>query len=823
MLENEIGSMRLDIEKLEMRNVQIDVQVEELDRRISTNENNKRSISLSHEKELQELEENKKNLKLKQATLDQLDKKVNDTKEKIKSCNNEMDDIEAELKKIQERISQEKARSISIEAQIDVLEQAERSLSGFTSGSKALVEAVQKGKLTGHYDLLFSKIQVPAEYERAIASVLGETLEALVLDEKTDPEKALSFLESSESGRTVLLPKAWLQKGIVQDHHSINGAISALDVINVREDFQPIFQVLLKNVFIVKDHKSARQLLKKVSADIKCVTSKGEVFFSNGTVIAGKEVRVKTIARNREKQDLFQKQKDVKKAFEKLEENLREVSIRFEEKCKVKLNLDNISQDLQKENIQLIDTINSENLLLNQKQNKISWQNEQIQSFISQVENNNKEKEKLIKERIEIKQQASEHRKKLDAVIVELNKFPLEELRDELFSCSTNKAIEEQALHTAELHVEEARMRLEEKNQEKDGQKVRLEECVNMILSLIDQKNVCLKKEVEFEEKTIELESKIEPAEQRLKELEINQITLIESQDATRQQFSVAERHNIQAQMKLSRIREQQESLRKRIEEDFGLVYYEYAQTVEGPTPLPIDGMVENLPKLKKIPDDLEENIKQQKSLLRRMGPINPEAQKEFHDVQERYQFITDQLKDLEKAESDLRQVVTELDGLMKTEFEKTFQAVNEVFKTIFKALFGGGSAELIISDMENMTESGIDIHTTLPGKRKQELASLSGGERSLTAVALIFALLKVSPTPFCILDEVDAMLDESNVMRFGELLRDLSETTQFIVITHNRNTVQLANVLYGVTMGKDSTSQVISLKMEELTEDLVQ
>jgi len=129
----------------------------------------------------------------------------------------------------------------------------------------------------------------------------------------------------------------------------------------------------------------------------------------------------------------------------------------------------------------------------------------------------------------------------------------------------------------------------------------------------------------------------------------------------------------------------------------------------------------------------------------------------------------------------------------------------------------------LLLTDMENILDSGIEIEATLPGKRKQELAMLSGGERSLTAVALIFALLRISPPPFCILDEVDAMLDESNVVKFGEMLRELSNYTQFIVITHNRNTVQLADVLYGVTMGKDSVSQVISLKMDDLTDEMVQ
>ena len=202
---------------------------------------------------------------------------------------------------------------------------------------------------------------------------------------------------------------------------------------------------------------------------------------------------------------------------------------------------------------------------------------------------------------------------------------------------------------------------------------------------------------------------------------------------------------------------------------------------------------------------------------------MNPDAEVEYDEVCERVGFLTEQLQDLEKAEKDLRQVVSELDELMKKEFLKTFRKVEEEFKIIFGQLFTGGSARIFIEDEENIMESGIEIEATLPGKRKQELGLLSGGERSLTAVALIFALLKISPTPFCIMDEVDAMLDESNVMRFGELLRELSETTQFIVITHNRNTVQLADVLYGVTMGKDTVSQVISLRMDELTEEMVQ
>jgi len=177
---------------------------------------------------------------------------------------------------------------------------------------------------------------------------------------------------------------------------------------------------------------------------------------------------------------------------------------------------------------------------------------------------------------------------------------------------------------------------------------------------------------------------------------------------------------------------------------------------------------------------------------------------------------------DLFKAEEDLKKILADLDQLMKSEFHKTFQLVAEEFPRMFNRLFGGGSARLSLTDPDNIHDTGIEIHARLPGKREQELTLLSGGERSLTATALIFALLKISPTPFCVLDEVDAALDETNVGRFRELLVELSKDIQFILVTHNRNTVQAANVIYGITMGKDSTSQSISLRLDEVSEEML-
>jgi chromosome segregation protein len=232
--------------------------------------------------------------------------------------------------------------------------------------------------------------------------------------------------------------------------------------------------------------------------------------------------------------------------------------------------------------------------------------------------------------------------------------------------------------------------------------------------------------------------------------------------------------------------------------------------------------MVEQFPSLEELPAEIEESIQRQRGMLRRMGLINPEVQTEYRSVKERFEFLTTQVADLKKADSDLRQVISELDELMRREFRKTFDAVAHEFKGLFTRLFGGGSARLILNDSENPDDLGIDIEARLPGRRDQGLSLLSGGERSLTAVALIFSLLRVSPTPFCVMDEVDAMLDEANVGRFRDLLVELTQKTQFILVTHNRNTVQAADVIYGITMGRDSASQMISLRLDELSDEMV-
>jgi chromosome segregation protein len=233
--------------------------------------------------------------------------------------------------------------------------------------------------------------------------------------------------------------------------------------------------------------------------------------------------------------------------------------------------------------------------------------------------------------------------------------------------------------------------------------------------------------------------------------------------------------------------------------------------------PIGNPSVLDSLPVVDELPEGVEERIVQLRNQIKRLGAINYEAQAEFEELQKRHTFITEQSSDLEKASTSLQQVIAELNDVMKVTFRQTFDAIANAFQNTFKVLFGGGQAKLTLTNAENIDECGVEIQAQPPGKRPQSLALLSGGERSLTATALLFAILQVKPTPFCVLDEVDAALDESNVGRFRSMVESLSDQTQFILITHNRRTVEAASTIYGITMGADGASTALSLRLEDV------
>lgn len=312
------------------------------------------------------------------------------------------------------------------------------------------------------------------------------------------------------------------------------------------------------------------------------------------------------------------------------------------------------------------------------------------------------------------------------------------------------------------------------------------------------------------------LDARIEPLQARLGERQAAFEALEEEAAAAQRRAHDLETFYTQARVALSQQENMLEGLAERIRNDLGLVALSFEEGRGGQSPLPIGEIVEQLPVVEELPGDIEESIHNYRGQLQRMGAINAEAPEEYEQTLERHDFLTQQVEDLQQTEKRLRRVIAELDELTSRAFAATVAHVDTIFGQMFTQLFGGGSARLFLTEPDDLTISGVDIIAQLPNRRQQRLGLLSGGERSLTAAALLFALLKVAPPPFSVLDEVDAMLDEANVTRFRAVLRELAQQSQFIVITHNRGTVQAARTVYGVSMGADSASQVISIRPEE-------
>ncbi len=387
--------------------------------------------------------------------------------------------------------------------------------------------------------------------------------------------------------------------------------------------------------------------------------------------------------------------------------------------------------------------------------------------------------------------------------------------REALGAVRTEVAVAEQDLHSQRVALERETALLDRLRAQASARRQRAEELEAEHAAIVAHVKDLRAEVSRLEAQLREVRMRIRPAEEELERLGEEQTALEERERWSRDRVRDAEARLGRAQLEVARCQDELRLLSRRIEEDLGLVELELAESVTAQTPLPLRPMVSPLPIVEKLPEGLEEEIQRLKARLRRLGSVNPNAPTEYAEVQERHRFLTDQSDDLEAASAQLRQVVAELDELMEITFRDVFDAVAAKFSEVFTALFNGGSARLELTDPDDLMNTGVDIVAQPPGKRAQRLALLSGGERALTAVALLFAILHVSPTPFCVLDEVDAMLDEANVGRFRAMLADLAQQTQFIVITHNRVTIEAADTIYVISMGAEGVSQVVSLKLD--------
>jgi chromosome segregation protein len=752
-----------------------------------------------------------------------LESQLSKASQQFEERKSSLDELEKNLQQETSKIGEWQAQKSGFSAKLDVLVSSELQLIGSDDGIKSLFEDAQKGKISSRLASFGQLLVVPEEYERAIAGALGDFFDSLIIENPSESEDLLSYIEKNDKTRVNLLPKNLSINNESKELRKMDpGYKRASQVIECSADVRKLVDAMLDHVIIVNDRKEARKTISKISQDFRVVTMIGEVFHKNGVITAGKEKRTSLVGRPRQKQELQEAIRSTDRTISASQSLIDELQTRISEE---RNKFDSASGELEQIRVQCIqrqDLLQKKKIESEQEKHRQDLYKEQQQTYGQQLtdldEEIDVEKQKIVTTNGIVHQNSQ----KVDHLISLIKMNPSDELQRQVVHWSTRRAVLVRALTDFEARMVEKTISLDKAKTSLENLTRNLSELRKSLEELQDEKALLQKSEKEILIELSDLQLKISPSESELNEREALTLSFQADVSSARLVASNAERFFSQSQLEVSRQKDRIERLREKIEEDFGLVAFDYAVNVSGPNPLPLDGLVEQLPDLTQIPEDLEENINRQRAQLRRMGPINQEAEKEYDELSERFGFLGSQVEDLNKAEKDLQEIIAELDDLMKTEFRTTFDKVAEEFHQIFSRLFTGGTAKLIMTESEKITDNGVDIEARLPGRREQGLSLLSGGERSLTAAALVFALLKVSPTPFCVLDEVDAMLDEANVGRFCELLLELSDKTQFILITHNRNTVQVADVIYGVTMGKDSASQVISLKMDELTEEMV-
>ncbi|MFE4810967.1 chromosome segregation protein SMC [Peribacillus simplex] len=690
----------------------------------------------------------------------------------------------------------------------ELLEEMEDDYAGFFQGVKEVLKA--KETLRGIEGAVAELIKVPKEYETAIETALGGAMQHVVVEREEHAREAISFLKKNRYGRATFLPISVIrareisanQLSMLKSHPAFVGTGSSL--IQYDDRHAAIAENLLGTVMITTDLKGANDLAKMMQHRFRFVTLEGDIVNPGGSMTGGalKQKTTSLLSRKTELEELHQKLAAMEAKTNQLEKQVKQLKVdvgvqeqtleqtrktgerlRLQEQTlkgefrEVELQERNVNErlhlyDLDKNSYleeQQQKTARLEELeeLLESCKTEIEGLDRLISEMTEQKQSQQSSKESLAEETNELRVMLASKRGQLQNQKEKMERIE-SDLSKETSSLAENKA--DLGLLTNEMtDSSSGEESLEDMAQQK----------------LLDKNGAIEGIAIKKQEKN-ELLTEVETLELSLKEenrLYRGIVEVIKDEE-----------------VKLTRLDVELENRLDHLREEYTLSF---------------EGAKEQYPLMMPAKEALK-RVKLIKLAIEELGTVNLGAIDEYARVAERYEFLLSQKEDLQQAKDTLFQVIDEMDDEMKRRFADTFYSIREEFEQVFKALFGGGRAELKLTNPDDLLNTGVDIIAQPPGKKLQNLSLLSGGERALTAIALLFSILKVRPVPFCILDEVEAALDEANVVRFSQFLRKFSRETQFIVITHRKGTMEEADVLYGITMQESGVSKLVSVRMEE-------
>lgn len=709
------------------------------------------------------------------------------------------------LKQYEDEISKLTYTQRMKQARHQFLIETEKEKEGYNKTVKSLLVACDKDSSLnkGIHGVLANLISVEKEYETAIEMCLGQALQNVVTSTEQDAKKMIEYLRSNSLGRASFLPIASVQGKKLDKLTKMDGVIGiASDLVKCKKEYEQIILSLLGRTVVVEDMDTAIALAKKDKYSFRIVTLKGDIISSSGS-ISGGSVQTKTVnilGRSREIEDLEKELKKLEKQIAdktaEKEEYASSIGDSIEETAKLEKELQEIEIIYATEKQKMVAV--EENIT--RLENRLAKLKEEVTQTEKQKEEN-----KLLKEQKETEiQTLTQQIEELNKVIEEfaLNNKDNQKYIDDLNFDITNLKISVTSFDESESSIEEMVERISQdiKNNEQSI------ENKNQNILAITEENTKLEQTItEYNNQIEQIKQEVTNSGTKVEELKQERIAknekLVNTENEIQSQFSTLESLKEQ----VIKLDVKKTKLEQDLQQVVESLWNEYELT---PNSTEEYQKPNNVATAQKQVNSLRNKIKD-------LGSINIDSIEEYKKTKERYDFMSEQRLDLENTASKLRKIIGDMTTTMQNQFKEKFELINKNFNEVFTELFNGGKAELILENEENILECGIDIRVQPPGKKLQNMMLLSGGEKAFTAIALLFAILKINPAPFCILDEIEAALDDVNVYRFAEYLKKFCKQTQFLVITHRKGTMEAGDSVYGVTMEENGISKLLSIKLK--------
>ncbi|EOD01151.1 Chromosome partition protein smc [Caldisalinibacter kiritimatiensis] len=682
---------------------------------------------------------------------------------------------------------------------------------GFYKSVKKTLLAVRKNKVLGKgvEGAVAELITVDKKYEKAVEVALGSSLQNIVTETETDAKNIINYLKKNKLGRVTFLPMTSIKGRYLNSRERqllhIRGSLGvASELIQYNQKYKDIFNYLLGRVVIVDNIDNGIKVAKESNYTVKVVSLDGDVINAGGSMTGGSYKSNYTNILGRERQ-ISELQKEINK--------LNKEKYSLENKvASCKTDLANVMDNLSK----LDEEINNLRINFTKLENKELQQEEEIGNLKSMVEKYKQELVQLQQEQLDSENRTKELKKELEELKLKsdstqgnigdmMKNFDEEKSRrDTLQKEITDIKVKIASYEQEVKSVNEALSKLkEEKERMRNNLEHKKKEYEVTINNIKDLKIKC----EELKEKKEQLKGTLNENDSKLQELKQQKNQYLDTFYSEQEKLNEMNREINELQKSINNLEVKHAKYNTQLENMINKLWDEYELSYQ----MALKYKNEDI-SISKI----QNQIKELKSKIRTLGTVNVGAIEEYKRLKERYEFLTEQKKDLTSAEESLKKVIKDMENKMEEQFIEKFHEIRENFNRVFKQLFGGGKSDIYLEDESDALKSGIEIIAQPPGKKLQRISLLSGGEKALTAIALLFAILNTKPTPFCILDEIEAALDDANVYRFADYLREFSQETQFIVITHRKGTMESADALYGVTMEEEGVTKLVSVKLSE-------